>query len=483
VREALEADVSASRRAWLHRQAAETLSRRPDPEPTSLAYHARLAGDDALRAQGLLAAARIASARFDQATALSLLEEAAAALPSPAIERLRAQVLIRCSRYAEAAAAAATAMAAEPTADSYEIAAQTAYYNDKDFRLSADLARTAADMADDAVQRMRCLAFAGRAMQAEGAILDGAATLSAALAEPAAAAVPELRLYLGAIRMHEGRADEAVHLMTAIDAAADPLGFAPVVSALMRGLAHAQLGRPLEALADFDRCDRLAEERQLRRYAGRPQNCRGYVLRSLGRLDAARECNEYAADVGHTIGQLEAEGHAYVDLVDDRLERGDLDGAGTLLEQCAGLAAVPHVNRWRHAMRRRLLHARLALASGDPGTAEDLAEELVAEATARGIGRHVVLARLVAACARTFAGREVDRSAVEEDLARLDVVAGVDGWRVTLDVAGYFGSTPWRDLALARADRLATAAGVLGEDLRDYAGRRASSTTMRTAQG
>src|SRR5205807_9160797 len=66
VREALEAEATASRRAFVHREAGRVLAGRPRPDALAVAHHARLGGDDQLAARALVGAADVASARFDQ---------------------------------------------------------------------------------------------------------------------------------------------------------------------------------------------------------------------------------------------------------------------------------------------------------------------------------------------------------------------------------------------------------------------------------
>lgn len=469
VREALVAATSSPRRAWLHRQTATILSERPDSDPAELAHHARLAGDTRLTAQGLMLAADIASRRFAHETALDLLDEAARLVPGAEVQRRRVRVLLRLSRNAEATAAASAAVAEAPDAASYECLAQATYYDGGGYDQSAQLAQVAAERSDDPAQVLRCLALAGRALHAVGRLREADEALDQAEARSAAAALPDARLYRGALRYHQGRSAEALTLLSTDTAAADTLAFAPVMGAMMRGLAYAELGDPLAALADFDRFAMLADQRQLTRYGGRVENCRGYVLRNLGHVDDARNWHERAAEIAREIGQLEPEAHALLDIADICLEAGDLDQAADLLVRADDCGSRPHVFRWRHMLRSTLLHARLSTAVGDVAQAADLADDVVTHATADGVARYVVLGRLAFAAARHLGGKDVDRGAVAVDLLALDELAGMDGWRITQDMARLFDVTEWRDLAARRVEVLHQRAGELGADLLRYA--------------
>jgi DNA-binding SARP family transcriptional activator len=472
VRDALVATTSPSRRAWLHRQTAAYLAEQRDVDPAVLAHHARLAGDARLTSRGLVLAADVATRRFAHESALELLDEAATLSPGPEVERRRVRVLLRLSRHAEATQAAALAVAEEPNAASYECLAQAAYYDSRDYDRTAELARAAAERSDDPAQVLRCLALAGRALHAQGRLREADDALDEAEARSAAAILPDARLYRGALRFHQGRSPEALALLSTDTAASDTLAFASVMGAMMRGLAHAELGDPRAALADFDRFEALAADRQLTRYGGRVENCRGYVLRNLGRVNEARHWHEQAAEIATGIGQLEPEAHALLDLADICLDSGQVDEAASLLDRADQCARHPHVFRWRHMLRSSLLHARLAMLLGDLERAEDLASNVVVRAEADGVARYVVLGRLMRAAAQHASGQDVERADVNDDLLALDELAGMDGWRLTQDMAKRFDVAQWRTMAEQRVDVLRQRAGDLGEDLAGYAAAR-----------
>lgn len=480
VREALASSTSSSRRAWLHRTAAAVLASRPDADPAVLAHHAREGGDPMLTAQALMAAAAVASRRWQHQSALELLEEAATLHDSSAGLRQRALVLLQLSRYADAARCAAAAVAAEPSAHSYEVLAKATYYHDKDYPRAATLADEAARRTDDPMQRVRCLAFAGRALHSGGTLALARQRLEHAIGDPSSAAIPDVRMNLGFVRLHQGHAVDALALMDNPEDASGELAFAPVLGLMTRGLTFALLGRPLDALAELERCTQAAEKRQIVRYGGRAENCRAYVLRNLGALEEAAEWNRLGAERGAAVAQLEPQAHALLDLADGALESGDHEAAAALLRDAEALEADPYSFRWRVTMRRRLLVARLALATGQAGTAADLAGSLLDEANDREVDRYTVLSRLLLACARRRLGSEVARAEVAADLRALRTLAGMDAWRVTADVAACFDVAAWRGLAAARVQQLAARSGDRGQRVLDYAARRTSSTTMST---
>ncbi len=471
VREALAADTSVARRALLHRGAVHALAARDDADPLDIAHHARLAGDLVSAARALGAAAAVASARLDHDEAHRLLDEALTLRDGPALRRQRARVRLMLMRYTDAAADAAAALSADQSADSFEVAAQTAYYA-RDFPRAATLAVEASRRADEPMQRARCLAFAGRSLHAEGELTAAEERLTAAWVVPGAASLLEVRVWIGGLRLHQSHPEEAVRLLRDSEETDDPLPFTPVIASMNRALANAQLGLPLDALADLDRMAEQIERRQLTRYHGRSENCRAFVLRNLGSLAEADEWNVRGAEGGRAISHAEPLAHSLLDRVDGRLEVGDHDTAAALLAEAAPLQATPHAYRWRHVLRAHLLHGRFAMATGDAASAEEQAELVLADALGRGVARYEVLARLLLAQARHAQHQRVDRAAIAQDLQALGPLAGLDAWRVTLDVAADFAVVPWRRLGETRVELLATAAGQRGPALRAYAAQR-----------
>ncbi|MBV9487333.1 MAG: AAA family ATPase, partial [Frankiaceae bacterium] len=128
VREALEADTPSARRAWLHREAARTLSRRRPAEQLRVAHHARLGGDAPLAAAALCAAAEQSGARFDHSEALRLAEASLELVETPDAHLIRGRSLVMLRRYAEARDAAHRAHTLGADGVALEVAAFASYY-------------------------------------------------------------------------------------------------------------------------------------------------------------------------------------------------------------------------------------------------------------------------------------------------------------------------------------------------------------------
>jgi hypothetical protein len=469
VREALVEGTGTTRRALLHRVAARALAARPGAAPSAVAYHARLGGETAVAAAALAAAADVATSRFDYDEAVRLLTEAVGLADSPSLRRARAQALLRAGRVVEAEVDAAAALAAEPTAASYNTAALAAYLA-RDFDRALALADDGVRAAADDTERAACLATGARIAMSAGD-LDGAhdrlRRADTDAASPAVAAT--VRAIAGGVAYQRGDLATATEILAA---ARRPVGTDhvwPVHVLQFHALSLAGRGRPLDALAVLAEQDRVAERLRIARVAGRADNCRGFVLRGLGAFEEADDANAAGLDRASAVEQAEAQAHALLDLADGRLLRGDLAGAAAYLDRAAPFQEVPHSHRWRHVLRTRLLRGRLALADGRPGDAAAAAAEVLADATGRSVARYEVLGRLLAARASLTAGDAVDLDAVAADLTRLDDLAGLEGWRWTRDLAADAGVDAWRAWSDERLAALVAAAGPYADRLRAYA--------------
>ena len=469
IREALAASTSASRRALLHREAARVLDARVNAPPLSIAYHARLGGDHRLAARALAAAADVATARFDYDEAIRLLDEAVSLEDTAALRRARAHAHFRTSQPADGAPDATAALAADPCAASYEVASLAAYFA-RDFDRALGLADEGARVAVDNRDRASCLAVGGRIAMALGE-LDGSterlARADVSQAPPVVATT--VRVISGWLAYQRGDFTAALGLLAN---ARRPTGEDQLWSVHIlqfQALSLAGSGRPTDALAVLDEQDQAAERLHMRRVAGRADNCRGYVLRGLGAFDLADEANQRGLEAATRVEQLEAQAHSLLDLADGRLLRGDLAGAGEYLDRAAPFQEVPHSLRWRHLLRTQLLRGRLALADGRADDARAAAAAVLSDATRRSVARYEIFGRLLAAQAALVAADTVDLDAVAADLDRLDAVAGLEAWRVTLELADAGNVAAWRRLAENRLAALVSAAGPHADTLRAYA--------------
>ena len=471
-RQALAAGTSASRRALLHREAGRSLAARPGADPVTIAHHARLGGDTTLAAEQLVAAAELASAGFDQAEAERLVDESLALVESAAGWLAKARIALLRRRYDDAARASAIAFDLGAGAPAKEVGAWTAHYQRR-LPEAIALANEAAALARNEDERAACLLIGGWARFAD-ADLEGSEIRFDAVRRRATGALRGLgAVYLGMLRVQQGRVDEGLALLEH-----DPAGTIgglhgyPRLHALMfRAIAQATAGRPSDALATAtalgDEVDRVDAER----WRGRHDNIRGWILRNVGRPGEADECNERTVAVTGELGLLEPLAHGYLDLACGALLAGDLDRASSLVARARETTNVEHAMRWRHQIRARLLDGRIALKAGDTGAAVDAGEDVLAEADRLGLGRYRVTGQLLVAQAAAIAGDTVDHDALGVLLEQLVDVAGLEAWWLTADVAAATRHPPFRALAERRVAELASRAGQLSEDLERAASR------------
>jgi len=473
VREALAVSATAGRAALLHRTAGRVLSRRPGTDPLTVAGHARLGGDLALAARALRDASAQAAERFDHAAAETLLDDALRLSPDPDGWLARARVRTLRRRYAEALKDVERAASAGPAA--LEVGAWASYFG-RNFAQAAQYAEDGALAAADTATRARCLTAGGRTHHAAGHLDRAELLLGEAFALAEGADRVTAAGWLGVLRAHQSRIDEALALLR--PAARGQIGVEHTASTLhsllFTGHAHALAGRPAQALAAFDRYTAEVERRQVPRFGGRAVNFAGWVLRNLGAWSEALDRHTEALEVGQQQGTAETPIAARQDLAEQAMETGDLDGAAARLAQAAALLRGDLVFGWRLELKQRLLTGRLALRRGDAERALTEAGQLAARATALGVPRYVSVARLLAHRANRALGRPVDLAVVDTDLDLLDSSVAIEAWRWTCELAVDFGHEPWRDRAADRAGQLAQAAGRYADGLRREADRRLS---------
>lgn len=466
LRDALAAGVGPGRAALVHRETARVLSTRPDADPLVVATHARLGGDRTLAAAYLDRAAVRASGRYDHAAADELLTQALALDGSGSRHLARGRVRALGERYADALEDVDVALVAGVGAPALEVGGWAAYHA-RDFARARRLADDGVRIATDAPTRASCLVLAGRVRHADGDLRGAEDLLEEAerVAEGVDRAVATA--WLGVLRSHQSRFDEALDLLRTITVTGDTVDRTNVVlhSLMFTGHAFALGGHPAAALELFDAFGREVDRRGAVRFSGRPENFRAWVLRQMGRDGEADDWNRRAMGAeGATIETVMA---AHLDLAEGWMERADQDRATAemdLAEEGFGRGR-DLVFGWRQRLKLRLFRARVALATGDAGGAWAAATDLAAESARLGVPRYTVPARLLAAEAGVRLGRPVDLTAVEADLDELDRVATLDAWRITASVASTFGLDRWRARA---AHRAAALAGHTGERRPDF---------------
>lgn len=272
--------------------------------------------------------------------------------------------------------------------------------------------------------------------------------------------------WLAWLRLNQGRPAETLRL--ARRQAGRGLAayrFPNAYGGMVATMALAMLGRVGEALTALDTLESDVARMSAHRWTPRPLNLRGWIIRNLGALDEADELTRAAIDAARHQGLDEPLANGLLDLASGRLFAGDVDGADTLLREAAALTEVEHAFRWRHQLRGRLIRARLDQATGDLHGSLGGAESLAVDATALGVARYEVQARLVAAMAAHLIGAAPDLETVAALLHRLDEVAGLEGWWITAEVARVFGVHQWEELAGRRVRSLRRQAGGNAEAL------------------
>jgi DNA-binding SARP family transcriptional activator/tetratricopeptide (TPR) repeat protein len=477
VREALAAGVGQTRQSFLHRETARALHARGGADPLVLAHHARAGGAPELAADAFAVAAQIAANRHAHEAALQLSEEAlASAAGHPAAALLRARALLVLGRHAEAGDAAEAAYRAGAGPAARQVSGLAAHYR-RDWILAAAFADRAAEEADDPDLRATSLAVGAHALHAAGDV-HGAEQRFAAAGEAVSGLGRAPSGWLALLRHHQGRSEETLAL-TQPDGP-DPTGLDQLALPLVRmsrGLACAALGRSAEALACFDSMQEVTERLDLFRYAGRADNCRGYVLRNLGQLEWADDLNVAARAAGAEIDLAEPQAHAVLDLAEGRLRARDLDAVALLLAEAAPFGGEdhPHAFRWRHRVRAGWLQGRLHLALGETDEAGACAEAVVREAEARGIARYTAFGAVLTLHVRITQGEPMGLDEALRVVDSLDSTAAMEQlWLVSQleQAAGGRLRTALHARAEAAAERLVAASpAALTGSLTSYASR------------
>ena len=456
IREAIAAGTSVERARVLHSQAARILAQRSGVDPIGVAEHAVAGGDRALAAQWLRAAAAKAGKRFDHQTAESLLTEAVSLHDEPVLRLDRARVRTLRGRYEEAIVDLDAFGDDSPQA--WEVRAWTAYFA-RQFAAAQDCADAGLLAAQDPAMRARCLMVGGRTRHAAGDLDLAEAQLAEALRLAGGRDRLAAAAWLGIIRAHQSRSDEAIALMRlALRADVDVAHTAASLHALLfSGHAHAIAGRPAAALTCFGRYTVEVQRRQVPRFAGRGINFGGWVLRNVGDIGPGVDAHLEALEVADRHGTSEVRIAALLDLAENDLLHGDLDSALAGLEKAAEAFRGDLVFGWRLDFKLRLLRSRLALLSGQSAVALETSSALALSAERLGVPRYASIARLVGYRAGIDLGLPTDLAAVQAALDRADRSVAIEAWWW----AGEFGSVLRNDHLIGRAE--AGAARVLRE--------------------
>ena len=269
--EAIEAETTAARRAWLHAEAAAVLADRPAADPFELARHARLGGNPRLVARGLRDAADLARRRFDLTAAEAMLGEALDVEETAETLVRRSRVRMARGDFAGADEDAIAALAAGAGADALELRAWAAR-NRHDMAAAIRIGRAGADLATDPAKKASCLLAVAFAHRGVGDLRAADRVLEESLELPASSA-SGISAWSGVLRTHQGRPLEALAVLEPLLGAdfGGPHSF--WVEHMLQMTAHAlgMVGRAADALSVLDRLSRELERRGSdARYSGMP---------------------------------------------------------------------------------------------------------------------------------------------------------------------------------------------------------------------
>jgi tetratricopeptide (TPR) repeat protein len=290
------------------------------------------------------------------------------------------------------------------------------------------------------------------------------------------------------LKVHMGEAGLAISAIEASPyAALDAVStiYTPVHGHLAHGYALATCGRAGEALGVLERASAEGKHRGLTRYASLGVNLGAWVLRNIGDVARALDCNAAALQGARESAYRELEVYALLDPCDDAIAEQDIPAAIRWLAAASERMRDTYAYRWRHELRVDLLAGRIALLRHDPEAALILAERLIANATDRYAPRYAQLGevlRLQASAALDAAPPSPD--ALSELSASLSAVAGVEAWWVMAELGASLQSELCFQLATAHRDRLAAHLdGVARAAFVDYAATRLESTRTRGRTG
>jgi hypothetical protein len=276
--------------------------------------------------------------------------------------------------------------------------------------------------AADAASRSRCLAVGGRTRHAAGDLAQAELLLGEAFSLAGGIDRVTAAAWLGVLRAHQSRTDEALALLRPAARAREGVAHtaATLHALLFTGHAHAVAGRPALALDAFTRYTAEAERRQVPRFSGRAVNFAGWVLRNLGAADQAHDRHLQALELGqHGEGIPELAIAALEDLAEQCVEGGDPDGAQARLAEARALLTGDLVFGWRLDLKHHLVSGRVALLRGDAAVALAAASALETRAAALGVPRYLSVARVLKHRANRALTLPVDLDAVAADLDRL----------------------------------------------------------------
>jgi len=279
-------------------------------------------------------------------------------------------------------------------------------------------------------------------------------------------------MWRGFLLVHADEPAQALRLVLPDEPTQIRVGYpyAAINRHMVAGYAHALRGEPAAALAELDRMSAAAALESTDRFAGRDENFRGWILRSVGATGPADEANSRAYELARTHRLSEPLAHALLDLADGRLRAGDPAAAESYLDRLRVEGGDGYLFQWRTGLRTDLVDGRRLLAIGEFADAAERFEQVLATAARLELRRYQVLARLwLAQTQRWLDGAQVTADSVAADVEVLGAVAPLEAWWMTADLARVFDVDGWRHLAIERASAVADRSGTYGDTLRRLA--------------
>jgi DNA-binding SARP family transcriptional activator/tetratricopeptide (TPR) repeat protein len=440
IREAVEAVTSPLRRVAIHRAAVMHLAARSETDPLALARHARLGGDPEVAAGALLAAAARSADRFEVAAAEKLLDEALQLADSPAARLARGRLRLATLNLEGAREDAARAIDLGAGVEGFELAGWVEYYS-RDYDTALRYADEGIERSVGPELRASCLALSGRIRHTRGQLAEASSRLQEGVAIAPPGIRGMLQVWYAQVLAHRGDTEAAAD--TARRGVLDPHVPHPFSAAhgwFILSYALGLSGHWSSSLAAAEDLDQLCARKGDKRFPPLAANMRGWLLRGVGQLDAAKELHRFAAQEAPGPTFLEAHYAALLDLAECELAGHHVEAALASIDNCADILDWTGSMSWRHRNRYKLLVNRLASLAGDHVDAATSAREIAQVAADRGDQRYQHRAMVVAVAAEARAGRKPDVDFVGQLIDRFLPLAGPDGWRDLAELALALGS-------------------------------------------
>jgi tetratricopeptide (TPR) repeat protein len=461
-RRILYEDLVAPRRAQLHRQTAELLTRHWGEDAPTLAVriaeHFELGRDPASAARfrtraGDHAAHRFAGAEAEEqyTCALRLLEKLSPAERGPqeiALLRRRAVARHAQAHFDDAVrdyesmlekARAARSLAAE--CDALSGLSNALFFAQRlpEMGVRAREGLEVAEREGSPFRRSEARARVAQVLVFEGRLDEAARALDelivSARESGAASALQAGLIYRGFVHYWRTEYQAAEALVTEGALIAEELGdgFEALAARMFAGLSRANLGRPSEALAEFQQALSLAERNGERFWRPRLLSQLGWVHRELQAPERAREFDARALDIARESPfPWTPEADALINLCVDDVHTGNPARAAELLASLEAGARRGGWLRWLNELRLEGAASEHWIARGDYDAAVGRATRLLELARNLGARTYCCAAQRFRAEGALHAGAGLEKAAERLSAALADLEpfpAPLEGWK------------------------------------------------------